>query len=306
MESQIAPYGSTSHGVRPWRVIMDRLQFVVPDDGLSYKGKTPNIPDFVVRHDTFVRSRTSIQTYRRVRALENPKTGSRAFVQYKRAHGFLKPFKVTMVANDATGLPWDDLQVASDAFSANHFITMAEIAVDFPANAGIGNDFVKKYALFGKSRPRTNKKFPGLLQYGSRRSPRFVRCYWKKEINAFRIELEFHFRYPYQGPYGIYLLTGWHVGKKELDFVKVDWQALRKHLQRKDIWSNGVLSETKARRPSIHGFLRYLRNSLGVTNPHRFLRSMKLGETVRQAIEDFGKSYKPSTRSRELEAHARH
>jgi hypothetical protein len=46
-----------------------------------------------------VRRQAKIATYRRVRFLESPKTGTKLYMQYDRAHGWLKPVRLTAVAN---------------------------------------------------------------------------------------------------------------------------------------------------------------------------------------------------------------
>src|ERR1700683_3069507 len=168
-------------GQRLCIVKLDRIRFVVPFDGLSWNHKLPNVPGFKVLKYFFVPPQGTTVTYRRVRSLENLTTGTKIYVQHQRAHGYLKPLRVTVVGRNATGILWPDLKAIGDAF-ANFKIRMAEVAFDFAPNSGVNQTFVLNHATFGKSRPAQNPEHPNTLHYGTRRSAKFVRCYWKEQV----------------------------------------------------------------------------------------------------------------------------
>jgi hypothetical protein len=275
-------------------VRLDRIRFVVPFLGFSWKRRVPSVPGFKVMKDFEVRPRGKAETYRRVRTLENPKTGTKLFVQYKRAHGYLKPFRVTVVACDTTGILWPDLKAIGDAF-ADFKIRMAEVAFDFAPNSGVNQDFVQKHAIFGKSRPAHNPKYPDTLHYGTRRSAKFVRCYWKKEIRAYRVELELHSEL--KVPESDCLLYQLTVKPDDFRFVNFDWRTLDRHLRGKGVRGKTIAAGSRLHSDSIHKLLRYLR-SAHINNLDQFLGTSEKDPLIRDAIKAWKESLSPRARNR--------
>jgi hypothetical protein len=281
-------------GQSPCTVKLDRIRFVVPFDGLSWNRRLPNVPGFKVLKDSFVHPQGKVVTYRRVRSLENSKTGTKIYIQHQRAHGYLKPLRVTVVGCDATGILWPDLKAIGDAF-ASFKIRMAEVAFDFAPDSGVNREFVLKHATFGKSRPAHNTKHPDTLHYGTRRSAKFVRCYWKDQVGSYRIELEMHS--PLHVPESdclLYLLT---VRPKDFRFVDFDWDALDSHLRKKSVRGKQIAAGSRLHSDSIHQLLRYLRAS-HVNNLDQFLRTSEKDALIRDAFEVWRNSLSPSVRNR--------
>ncbi len=274
-------------------VRLDRIRFVVPRIGLSWKRKVPDVPGFKVLKDFRVPRRGAMETYRRVRSLENPKTGTKISVQYKRAHGYLKAHRVTVVGCDATGILWPDLKAIGDAF-ANFAIRMIEVAFDFAPSSGVNQDFALKHAIFGKSRPRHNPEHPGTLHFGTRRSDKFVRCYWKEQVASYRIELELHGRWLPDTDCLLYQLV---VGPKDFRFVNFDWHAVDRHLHGKGVRWKQIAAGSRLHSNSIHELLRYLR-SVRVNNLDQFLRTSEKDTLIRDAFELWRNSLSPSERNR--------
>jgi hypothetical protein len=172
---------------------------------------------------------------------------------------------------------------------------MAEVAFDFAPHSGIDQEFVLKHAMFGKSRPAHNPKHPDTLHYGTRRSAKFVRCYWKVQVGAYRIELEMHS--PWQVPESdclLYLLT---VGPKDFRFVDFDWHALNSHLRAKGVRGKQIAAGSRLQSNSIHQLLRYLR-SVHVNNLDKFLHTSEKDALIRDAFEEWRNSLSPSVRNR--------
>jgi hypothetical protein len=255
----------------------------------------PAIPGFHSTGDKFVRRRGKIQTYRRVRTLVNSKTGTRIYVQYKRAHGFLKPVRATMVGHDPTGLLWPDLKNTGDAYG-DLLIRVVELAFDFAPDSGVDKDYVRKHALFGKSQPVDTGKYPDRLRYGARQSDKLVRCYWKKEVNAFRVELELHSQW-LGLPQTDCLLYTMGLRENHFRFVYVRWRALDSYLLSKGKPGKRIAKRARLHYGSIHQLLKYLR-SVGVKNVHRFLRTSKMDAEIRQAFEIWRHSLSPRERNR--------
>jgi hypothetical protein len=281
------------------KVRLDRLRFVCPRDGFESVGKPPAVPGFKVVADTFVRRRKGkIHTYKRVRRLENPKTGTKIHVQYDRAHGFLKPLRVTVIGPDATGILWPELKTIGDAFD-DFLVRMVELAFDFDPVSGVDAEFVHRHGRFGKSRPVPMPQYPGSLRYGTRKSPKFVRCYWKEAVDAYRVELEFHSTWK-SLPQTDCLLYLFNVTNRAFAFVRIDWKALDACLNNKGDRGKRIAEEARAKYTSLHRLLRFLRRA-GVNNPHRFLRPMKKDSLIREAIDAWSHSLSPRVRNREVD-----
>jgi hypothetical protein len=107
------------------------------------------------------RQNSKIKTWREVTFLENPTTGTKLRIQHHRAHGFLKPMKVTVIGPDLTGLLWPEIKAIGDTFS-DFEISMVELAFDFSPESGVDKEFVAKHARFGKSRRVPMPQYPAL------------------------------------------------------------------------------------------------------------------------------------------------
>jgi hypothetical protein len=69
---------------------------------------------------------------------------------------------------------------------------LIEIAFDFSPSTGVDAAFIERHALFGKSRPRSDRGGDGVLRYGSQYSDTLVRAYEKPPVRSFRVEVELH------------------------------------------------------------------------------------------------------------------
>jgi hypothetical protein len=135
------------HGV--W-VRLDRLQVV---SGAPQGGKPPLLEGYKVVRDWFVRCQTTTSTYARVRQYQSVTDDTKIFWQYQRLKGWLKPWKVTIVADDESGLSYEE--VAKILKHCHHYrFLIIEIAVDFCPSVGVNRRFVRQHAVFGKSRRR--------------------------------------------------------------------------------------------------------------------------------------------------------
>jgi hypothetical protein len=86
--------------------------------------------------------------------------------------------KVTLIARDETGLkPEDVLSVLRLLPDAR--IVLVELAFDFGFSSGVTGAFVRRHALFGKSRAKNVASIRGYDSWGTRKGPKFVRSYFK-------------------------------------------------------------------------------------------------------------------------------
>jgi len=131
-------------------VLLDRVQIL----SWAPRGrKPPLIGGYKIVRDCFVRRQTTTATYARSRQYQRTTNDAKIFWQYQRLKGWLKPWKITMVADDASGLSYEEIGEVLKYCRYYRFLTV-EIAVDFPLSVGIDKGFVRQHAVFGKSRRR--------------------------------------------------------------------------------------------------------------------------------------------------------
>ena len=127
--------------------------------------------------------------------------------------------------------------------------------------------------------------------YGSRKSAKLIRYYFKKELGVFRVEGEFHSSF----------LRNHQVADEQdlvdvarafypqhLRFVEMDWQKLEQYLRKKHGKDAGkaILRRAQGRAASIQRVTRYLRRK-DVTNVHRFYVPLAINKQVRRALEEW-------------------
>ena len=276
-------------------VRLDRFR----SDSWSKRGAlVPRVKGFRIVRDIKLRWRDGKPPiYARVRELLSKHSATRAFWQYQRRKAWVKQWRVTLIADDFRGI------TAREAWTFfKHFrfpkLLLFELALDFHPSSGIDADFIRQHALFGKSRFRPDRGGAGQLRYGSRFSGKLVRCYEKKPVNAFRVEIELHSsllprprrnnlreiidsRWPEIGSAAFSIVPG------HCRFVKLRFKALGRHLRQRFGERGDVLLEhTRALSThSLHSALGYLRRK-GIHNPHRFLQPLtRINAAIEEAID---------------------
>jgi hypothetical protein len=125
------------------------------------------------------------------------------------------------------------------------------------------------------------------LYYGSRKSDKFVRCYKKPEVAAYRVELEAHsglLRHHDISVIDDLMRLPEVVCPKHFQLVELDWNRLKQHLARKlKDKSGSVLAGARRRRTSILRLQRYLRRK-GVVNTHRLLGPLGMNTDISRAL----------------------
>ncbi|HZQ17448.1 MAG TPA: hypothetical protein VFA90_01910 [Terriglobales bacterium] len=134
-------------------VQIDRVQIV---SWAPQGQKPPSLAGFKIMRDCFVCCQTTTPTYARCRQYRSLIDDTQIYWQYERRKGWLKPWKVTVIADDRRGLSYNDIELILIHCRHYRFLTV-EMAIDFSPATGIGKQFVRRYAIFGKSRRRANK-----------------------------------------------------------------------------------------------------------------------------------------------------
>ena len=103
----------------------------------------------------------------------------------------IAPCKVSLIARDETGLQRNDV-LSFLEFLPDSRIVLVELAFDFGFRSGMDGEFLRKHALFGKSRPNQVGVRRGWDCWGTRKGTKFVRSYFKPQLGVHRVELELH------------------------------------------------------------------------------------------------------------------
>src|SRR3974390_980294 len=82
-------------------VRLDRLQIIPP---VTSNQKPPPVRGFRKTRDSFVRPQTTTATYARCAQYHSMTNDTKVYWQYGPLKGWLKPWKITLVADDNTGL----------------------------------------------------------------------------------------------------------------------------------------------------------------------------------------------------------
>ncbi|HEU0047024.1 MAG TPA: hypothetical protein VFQ43_05390 [Nitrososphaera sp.] len=233
--------------------------------------------------DSFVRCQTTTATYARCRQYKSLKDDTTIYWQYERLKGWLKPWKITIVADDKTGLSYEQIDIVLSPCRYYRFLII-EVAIDFSHSTGVNREFVRQHAVFGKSR-RAHTIQDCILYWGGRKSEKLVRSYDKKEVAGYRVELELHS--PLLRDEHISTLEDFDglpdtVYPKHFQFVTVDWDRLKRHLTPKRN-SQALISGAKQRGSSLSRLRRYLRRN-GITNFHRFLVPHAINKRIDRAF----------------------
>lgn len=245
--------------------------------------KPPALDGFKVTRDSFVRRQTSIRTYARCRQYQSLVDETKIFWQYERQKSWLKAWRITVVADNYAGLSYSQLENVLSHCKFYQFLTV-EVAVDFRRSVGVDKAFVRRHANFGKSR-RSLRSSDSPLYWGGRKSDKFVRCYKKKELDCYRVEVELHSQLlkreqistpdDFDGiPDAIY--------PRHFQFVDVDWHRLEQYLLRKR-HGRDLITGAQQRAASLSRLRRYLRRH-GLVNFHRFLIPLAINNKIDRAL----------------------
>ena len=143
-------------------VRLDRVQFA---SSAPPRRRPPLLEGYKVVRDWFVRCQTTTATYARSRQYQSVTDDTKIFWQYQPLKGWLKPWKITMVADDKKGLSYETVEQVLKYCGDYHFL-IVEVAIDFTPSTGVNRRFVRQHAVFGKSRraKRTVKARTSLRQ----------------------------------------------------------------------------------------------------------------------------------------------
>jgi hypothetical protein len=254
----------------------------------------PTIKGYKVVRDTRIRRQGKIRTYQRGREWRSFRTGLRMFLQYDPLQGFLPDQRLTMVGDDELGITPKDIEDVIGVHFRSHRISLVEIPLDFPEDSGIDENFILRYGKFGKARRRKDRGGPGTLRYGSRSSPKLVRCYRKTPLGSYRLELELHSallrKYSITNVGQLYAVASKLVSG-HIRFVRIDWDKLEPVLRRRfGLDCPEILAEARRRaNVSLRNATRYLGRR--IPNVHRYLMPLLANQWARAALKTWADKF---------------
>lgn len=273
---------------------LDRLIFNAVARG---KHGIQNVTGYERVSDFIPHRQGKMAIYGRVRKLKSTSDSSKINVQHEPRVPWVSPERVTMIAAaDGSGLTLEQIESVTSQCH-RHSLSLVEISFDFALSARVDSEFVTRHGRFGKSRRRTDRGGPEALRYGGRSCPKLIRCYFKPELNRFRVEVEIHG--PMLKKHGVREIfdLGTVAGMlipAHLKFVVFRWERLEAYLARKFGRDGDRICEETRRKAdcSLRAATRYLKKS-GVANPHRFLASLKINRDVREALRRWAEQFSP-------------
>jgi hypothetical protein len=243
---------------------------------------------FSVLEDFRPKPQGRIPTYSRVKKLRSETTSCTVAVQYKPRQPWLRPCAVTAIGDDKVGITPEETEKIVAQF-CNCRPSLVELALDFDRDSGVDEPYVRKFARFGKSRRRSDRGGPEQQRFGSRGSTKMVRCYPKRQLDAYRVELELHSgllrKLGINKCADLYKVAS-KVCPSHVDFVGFRWGRLARSLNRRfGVKGPDILREARRRRDevSLRDALRFLTQQ-GFPNPHRFLFRLEINNEIRAAL----------------------
>jgi hypothetical protein len=126
--------------------------------------KIPNIQGFKVLKDFRLNPLGKPPPYGRVRKLKSETSDAEVHWEYDRQKGWIRHWRITLIADDETGITPEEVCTFIKRCRYYHFL-IVELALDFPSDSFVDCTFVKRHALFGKSRRRRDLERQGEARY---------------------------------------------------------------------------------------------------------------------------------------------
>jgi hypothetical protein len=135
--------------------ILDRVQVVAR----ARLGEKPplKLNGFKIRFNGYVSRQTTTKTYAKCCIYHSRTDEAKIYWQYDRQAPWLEPWKISIVPDDDKGTTLDLLRSVTRHCRSWRFLTV-ELAIDFKRSTKVNGRFIRKHAIFGKSRPQIKGK----------------------------------------------------------------------------------------------------------------------------------------------------
>jgi hypothetical protein len=148
---------------------------------------------------------------------------------------------------------------------------------------------VRREGLFGKSRPAPSVDCTDYVS--TRKGMKRIQCYWKRETQAFRVEIEMRPRflrhYHIKDPFGFHKLVR-ILPRHHIYFARFNKQKLIRRLQHMGLSlrrQQEIVRMADAMEGDLWATLNYLREEVGMKNTRRLLDPMPTNKLVLEALE---------------------
>jgi hypothetical protein len=237
--------------------------------------------------------------FERFASYTNTASGTKIGVAYERLQPYMPEAIVTISpADKAPYLRRSELESLLAMLTEPHFLKI-EVAHDFQGGSVVTAPFADKHLLVGKSVKKENPAHPGTINYGSRRSPVFTRCYWKQTIAAYRIEIELHASWIKKNGIAApadFLRLPQLVCGRHIAFYKIDPLKLTAALTRMGAQVAPTLRKVIARQHDLQHALHFLRHDVGLENTLRVLTPLATNVRVKRAHMDWAHGWQNDRR----------
>jgi hypothetical protein len=266
---------------------LDRFQFYCDEDPSH---QLMGVPRFKSQPSHFIRpyEEGRFQPYGRVQWFEDKRSSMKFVVESKRREPWLPAYRVTLFADDRTGLLPEELFAVLEVIPIFKVSTI-EMAFDF--SPSISRKLLNQRVLFGKSRP--TRSVETTRYWGSRKGSKYVRLYHKKEIDRYRVELELHAKFlkshdikqPFEFQKFCELLPVRHIYYARFEEQKLITLLRSMEMSYTEIWN--ILKDIALLEGDVWPTLNYLRLELGLKNARRLLVPLKTNRLIRDALKEW-------------------
>src|ERR1700733_3589202 len=258
---------------------------------------------FAAIEDAGYRVHGTRRLWKRLYRLSTKLTGRRSIreilVEHDPSSLWAPPFRITMIPKDSTGLMRDDLQSVVE-FLPDFKLVLLELALDFPLDSVVDVAFVRKHLLSGKMRlSQATSSDRHYERWGSGKGGKAVRAYTKWETYTTRNEWEMRSRFLRRNGindlFDIQRVPG-ILSKKHILFAEIDKAKLTARLRGSGLGAThqfDIVRQVTSREGSLWEALKYLRETVGLTNVQRLLSPLdNVNGAVSEALSDLARQWR--------------
>lgn len=233
--------------------------------------------------------------YGRVHWFLHAPSGMKVSLASEPIHLWLWPFRITLIANDRTGLRSEDVFSVLELMPGARLLMM-ELALDFSATSGVTDRYVRLCGVFGKSLRDRSMKNPSGDWWGTRNGQKRVKSYFKPEVFGHRLEWKVKRSFLKEAgittPFDFWRFQQL-LPRRHVLFARIDEPRLVKQLR-------AALGSTEAQRifrtvTELEGDLveqmAFLRQVAGLTNTRRLLVPLRTNRLIRDALRAWARSW---------------
>jgi hypothetical protein len=229
------------------------------------------------------------QPYGRIARFESRQTNSQFWLYMQPQFRHLAPWRLTYFPDDQLGLRPEEIASMLEAVTKPKIARM-EVAFDFGPGSGVDSAYVRQSFVSGKSQTRSVREVANLDHWGSRKGTKFIRSYFKQEIGAQHVEIQFNGRFlrkhqiddVFQFRRLVTLLP-----RRHLYFARLDDQKLIHYLRARGVATERIfqiLRRVATLDWNLCATLNHLRRHVHVTNVRRLLVPLKTNRLVEEAL----------------------